>query len=465
LFYAPARPNCQHKNAPTRPRISHKIHLVLWIHEFFEGTDDLKNMKIRSACAVLGLLAGNSFGQCYQFSSGSAASIKVNFLRVPVPSSPSTGVYQYDQTSGLVVSAVVTLGQQVYSSGNVDAINVTVSDSASLDYSQLIISMGFTSNGATVGAGVHFGWNGNFFQGGKLPASLPSLGSANPTFMTAGANFADTQYTPTSITTCSGASSPPSTPPITSAPGPSAPGPSVPGPHISQNGVAPVGAALGMVLAPGEWFSIYGSSLAGSTASWSGDFPVSLGGVSVKVADTSAYLSYVSPTQINAQAPTGIPLGAAYVTVSNETGADAVVVSVTAEAPSFFLLDSLRHVSGVILKPDGAYDILGPDNSSLGFRTVSAGAGDQIALFGSGFGPTNPPMTAGKAITAVTQTANAVQLKIGSTTVYPSFAGLSESGVYQMNFVVPFGLGAGDRQIVATVNGASSSLANLISLH
>jgi hypothetical protein len=41
---------------------------------------------------------------------------------------------------------------------------------------------------------------------------------------------------------------------------------------------------------PGEWVSIYGTNLASTTATWNGDFPVSLGGTGVTINGKQAYL-------------------------------------------------------------------------------------------------------------------------------------------------------------------------------
>ena len=73
-------------------------------------------------------------------------------------------------------------------------------------------------------------------------------------------------------------------------------------PVISQNGIVPLSGSVPVIQA-GSWISIYGTSLAGGTESWNGDFPTSLAGVSVTINGKPAYLSYVSPTQINVQAP------------------------------------------------------------------------------------------------------------------------------------------------------------------
>src|ERR1700733_13636869 len=69
--------------------------------------------------------------------------------------------------------------------------------------------------------------------------------------------------------------------------------------------------------------------------------------------------------------------------------------------PSFNLLDG-KHVAGIILRSDGsgaygggAYDIVGPTGTSLGYKTVAAKPGDTLVLFGVGFGPTKPAVPAG----------------------------------------------------------------------
>jgi hypothetical protein len=65
-------------------------------------------------------------------------------------------------------------------------------------------------------------------------------------------------------------------------------------PFISPGGVTPLDSTTNTIQ-PGEWVSIYGGNLATQTISWSGNFPTSLGGVSVQINGKAAYLSYVSP--------------------------------------------------------------------------------------------------------------------------------------------------------------------------
>ena len=74
----------------------------------------------------------------------------------------------------------------------------------------------------------------------------------------------------------------------------------VPAPSINQGGIVPIYSSVPVIQA-GSWISIYGSNLAAGTSVWNGDFPTSLGGVSVTIDNRAAYLWVVSPTQINLQ--------------------------------------------------------------------------------------------------------------------------------------------------------------------
>jgi uncharacterized protein (TIGR03437 family) len=240
-------------------------------------------------------------------------------------------------------------------------------------------------------------------------------------------------------------------------------------PSILPNGIVPVG-SNSTTIAPGEWVAIYGTNLAGGTTSWTGNFPTSLGGTSVTIDGKSAYLSYVSATQINVQAPNDVTMGSVSVVVTTAKGVGTSTVTLAQFAPSLFLLDG-KHVTGIILRSDGsgayaggAYDIIGPTGTSLGYPTVAAKTGDVIALYGTGFGPTSPAVAPGQAFSGVASTINPVQLLINNVGVIPSFAGLSSGGVYQFNLTVPPGLGTGDVPLVANVSGAQTPTGIVISL-
>ena len=62
----------------------------------------------------------------------------------------------------------------------------------------------------------------------------------------------------------------------------------------------------------------------------------------------AAYLSYVSPTQINLQVPDDPAIGTIPVVVTTANGTAATNVAMAQFAPAFLLLDG-KHVAGIIL--------------------------------------------------------------------------------------------------------------------
>jgi uncharacterized protein (TIGR03437 family) len=242
-----------------------------------------------------------------------------------------------------------------------------------------------------------------------------------------------------------------------------------PAPSITRGAVVPVDGTLNTIQ-PGEWVSIFGTNLATASMSWKGDFPTLLGGVTVTIDGRDAYLSYVSPSQINVQAPNDTAAGPVPVVVTTPAGTAQSTVTLAPFGPCFLLLDN-KHVAGIINRTDGSgaygngrYDILGPTGTSLGYPTVAAKAGDSVALFAIGLGPTNPEESAGLAFSGAVPTTNPVTLLVNGVSVTPSFAGLSGAGLYQVNFAVPAGLGSGDLPLKAVVSSEHTQSGVVISL-
>jgi uncharacterized protein (TIGR03437 family) len=240
-------------------------------------------------------------------------------------------------------------------------------------------------------------------------------------------------------------------------------------PSITAGGIVPLDSTMNTIQ-PGEWISIYGSNLGVGQSIWEGNFPAALGGASVTINGNPGYLSYVSPSQIDLQAPDDTTVGPVSVQVKTLNGTVNATVTLAQTAPSFCLLDS-KHVAGIILRLDGSgaygggsYDIIGPTGNSLGYSTVAAKAGDTISLFAVGFGPTSPVVLAGQPFSGAAPTSLVVTLLINKVNVVPTFSGLSSAGLYQINLTVPAGLGSGDVPIEAIVGGAQSPSGVLISL-
>ena len=218
-------------------------------------------------------------------------------------------------------------------------------------------------------------------------------------------------------------------------------------PAISANGVVN-GASYAAGIAPGSWVTIFGSNLASTAAQAgpanliNGSLPSTLAGVSVQIDGQSAFMDYVSPTQINVQAPADTISGTVSVTVTNANGTSAAAAATLLQfAPAFFT--SSGYVAAV--RADG----------TLITGSVPAKAGDVLELYGTGFGPTNPTIAPGLVFQGSAPTASAVSVTIGGTRATVQFAGLSAAGLYQINVVVPT-TSSGDQPVVATVSGAST---------
>jgi uncharacterized protein (TIGR03437 family) len=240
-------------------------------------------------------------------------------------------------------------------------------------------------------------------------------------------------------------------------------------PSIAPGGIVPLDGSAN-IIQPGELVSIFGANLANETANWNGNFPTTLGGTSVEIDGKAAFLLFVSPGQINLQAPDDAAKGMVSVVVKTASGSATSSVTLSQFAPAFSLLTG-HYISGIIVRSNGSgaygggtYDLLGPGGNSLGYSTVAARAGDNVELFAVGFGPTTPFVPAGKAFSGAAPVNNPISLYINNIFVAPSFVGLSSAGLYQINLNVPSGLGAGEVLIHAIAGGIETQPGVLFSL-
>lgn len=236
----------------------------------------------------------------------------------------------------------------------------------------------------------------------------------------------------------------------------STPVPSPQLPFISPNGIVPNDSSVPIVQ-PGSWISIYGANLATSTTTWNNDFPTSLGGTTVTIDNNPAYLWYVSPGQINLQAPDDTTTGMVTVNVKTASGTASSSVTLSQFGPSLSLFDS-QYVAAEILTPDGSgmygggtYDLVGP-TGYFSFAARPVQPGETLVLYGVGFGPTNPPVPAGQTFTGAAPTTNPVTVTIGGESTTVLFSGLVAAGLFQINVVVP-SISSGDQVVQAAVGG------------
>jgi uncharacterized protein (TIGR03437 family) len=245
-------------------------------------------------------------------------------------------------------------------------------------------------------------------------------------------------------------------------------------PTISENGVVN-GASFASGISAGSWVTILGSnfsSVAGCDAignpqmgcrAWqAADFangtPTSLDGVSVSIGGKPAYIYYLSPTQINVQAP-DVDAGTVDVTVTNSNGTSNTI-SATADifAPAFFQAGSYAiatHQDGTLVAPASAFPGASP-----------AARGETVVLWGTGFGAVSPSVPAGKTAAqalggTVAYVATPPNIAIGGVAATVVGAALNPSalGLYQIAVTVPNGAASGDQAIIADSSG-KTSLAN-----
>jgi len=223
---------------------------------------------------------------------------------------------------------------------------------------------------------------------------------------------------------------------------------------LAQNGVVN-GAGYQPGITPGAWLTIFGDDLAKTTRAWNPatdiidrKLPSTLDGVSVTINGKAASVFYVSPSQLNVQAPSDVATGPVQVVVSNSDGvSDPVTAEIQTILPGFFLFDRY-YVAAV--RSDGSY--VGPAGLMQGLTTTPARAGEIISLFGTGFGPTNPSVNSGEVFEGSASLANAVEIRVGSAYADVRFARLSSAGMNQFNIVVP-NVTAGDHDVRATIGG------------
>jgi uncharacterized protein (TIGR03437 family) len=222
------------------------------------------------------------------------------------------------------------------------------------------------------------------------------------------------------------------------------------------------GASFKPGIVSGSWASILGMDLATTTRSWNasdfvnGNLPKSLSSTGVIINGKAAYVSYISPTQINALIADDPGLGMVTVLVTEEFNSSNVAFAAKVPlAPALFTFTSTYPVAAH--NSDGTY--AAPPDLLPGVITTSAHPNEVIQLFGTGFGPTNPVVPTGILFTTpaplaqpVTATVGGVPAKIDAYLIAP--------GVYQLNLTVP-DLAVGDADLSITM-GSNSTQAGLL---
>lgn len=217
---------------------------------------------------------------------------------------------------------------------------------------------------------------------------------------------------------------------------------------VSDNFVA------GGPVTAGGWFYVVGTDLSETTRIWgASDFgddlntlPTDLNGVEVWVNGAPVPVYFISPGQVNAQAPSNISGTITVQVVRLGLASNTLTSPVAQIQPSLYFYQAAGKDYAAALFTD--YAIMGDPAVVPGTR--KAKVGNVIQLYASGLGPAQ----SGTAITSPVPVTG-VSVTIGSTDAPVMFAGLVAPGQYQVNFTVPQ-LTAGEYSIQVSTSGKTS---------
>jgi uncharacterized protein (TIGR03437 family) len=231
------------------------------------------------------------------------------------------------------------------------------------------------------------------------------------------------------------------------------------GPNISA---VVNGASFQAGFEAGSWVTIQGSHLSNTSPgrTWTtsevvnGKLPTALDGTSVTIDGENAYVYYISPTQINVQAPSDTNAGTVNVVVTNNGSVSTPFpATLQAYSPAFFQYQPTPYAIATRY----------PDNAPIGnpaviSGTVAAKGGDILILWATGFGATSPLTAAGIAVTGAPAVVILPTVTVGGTAVKVLYAVLSpgSAGLYQIAIQLPASVPTGTVAIQASVAGVQS---------
>ncbi len=198
------------------------------------------------------------------------------------------------------------------------------------------------------------------------------------------------------------------------------------------------------------------SPTAGTWTVTGSTLPTTLNGVTVTVNGEAAPLASAGNTQLTFLVPTDItPGGNAQIqTTSNGLTSATVSVPVAALAPAFFIEGTANGISYIAAEHANG-SLVGPTTLIAG-KTTPAAAGEEIVLFGTGFGPANS--------LAESPLSTLPAILVDALPAQVSFAGLIAPGVNQFNVIVPQGARSGDALVVGLTGTYETQLGAFINV-
>lgn len=228
-------------------------------------------------------------------------------------------------------------------------------------------------------------------------------------------------------------------------------------PALSTTGPPVVNAAdFQPNVTPGSWIAIYGSNLATGTRTWySSEFnglklPTQIGSVSVTIDGLPAAVYYISPTQINVQAP----LGSTVSTTEN------VVVTHDGQSSASFKATEKNYSPALFTYTEGGVTWAAAEtltgtligNPAVVPGTVEVKAGDYVELYANSL----LLAKSGVIITTPNKLQTFPTATVGGVAAPVVYAGFIGAGLFQIDIQLPTGVPTGNQQVVLTYEGNSS---------
>ena|GEM_PF-465209 len=208
--------------------------------------------------------------------------------------------------------------------------------------------------------------------------------------------------------------------------------------------------------------SLFGENFVGASLTWDsaivdGNLPVELGGIRVRINNRDAYVSFVSPGQINVLVPLDLTTGPVPVEVSGPNGRGAAQVFLSDVAPGLLTLRTGEQTSplaqfadeNVLVAPAGAI----PERESR-----PAKAGDTVDLTATGLGLTDPIPPQGQVFTASYPLADLsrISVTIGGKPAAVVSAAMVSPGTFVVRVQIPEEAGSGFVPVQLQVRGVSA---------
>jgi uncharacterized protein (TIGR03437 family) len=174
----------------------------------------------------------------------------------------------------------------------------------------------------------------------------------------------------------------------------------------------------------------------------------------------AAYVYYVSPKQIDILTPADTTTGLVQVVATNNgLVSNSMTATMQAVSPAFFLFKDNKSIAA--LHANGS--IVGATTLYAGLSTP-AKAGETIALYGNGFGPTTPAPADGTVISVYLPCASTPTVSVGGASAQVTYCALVGSGLYQVNVTIPPGTPTGDATATITFGTVTSAAPTTINV-